>query len=223
MLIPAPLKIVGEATYGGFVLAAQFQLVVAIELKEILAIAMGSQCFDTVSVDDRRAVNPHEYRRIEKFFETLHGAAKNEYLTIDMHTHVVAGRIHPIDRIDVDAICLPAVLNGESPRKPRLILGCFDKRIIKRQFLPCELADKLQKLRSVCVGFTIIQRNSSAGAKFVGTTTNDPNALKSVHSRRFVGPAGEPSQPSNRIVAGSPEISPKAIFAILPGASMVIS
>ncbi len=131
---------------------------VAIELEEILAIAMGSQCFDTVSVDDRRAVNADEHRRIEKFFETLHGSAKNEYLTIDMHTHVVAGRIHPVDRIDVDAICLPAVLNGETSRKPRFIPACFDKRIIKRKFLPCELADKLQEPRRVCVGVTIIQR-----------------------------------------------------------------
>ncbi len=101
-------------------------------------------------------MNPHKRFGVQQFLEAFHRPAQDKGFTVRMHAHIVTGGVYPGDRIDVYAIGLPAILNGESSWKSRFVSACFDKGLVERELLPGELADKFQELRPVSVGLTLI-------------------------------------------------------------------
>ncbi len=92
------------------------------EHQEAFAIGVRLDLPDQVEIDDGRAVDALETARIEALLEVLHRLAQDQRVVAGIDAHVIAGGVDPLDRVDVDAEDLAAILDVdqllEAVRRP---------------------------------------------------------------------------------------------------------
>src|SRR5262249_45313450 len=79
------------------VAAAQRQTRAGAKEYDVFAVERRLHFLNAIDVDDRRAVDPDELLRVELRFEVAHGVAHEMLLPPDVHTHVVALCLAPVD------------------------------------------------------------------------------------------------------------------------------
>src|SRR6185295_15512588 len=91
--------------------SADLHLLAAAEHQEAFSVGVRLDLLDLVEVDDGRAVDALEAARIEALLEILHRLAQDQGVVAGIDAHIVAGGVDLLDRIDVDAEDLAAVLD----------------------------------------------------------------------------------------------------------------
>src|SRR5262245_5969397 len=87
-----------EARLEDFAIAAaERQASAGAKKHDVFAVERRLHLLDPIDVDDRRAMDPHELQRVELGFEVTHCVANEMLLRADVHAHVVALRLAPID------------------------------------------------------------------------------------------------------------------------------
>ena len=103
--------LISQALEITFVLATQLEFGRVPKLQKVLAVSMRPHGRHTMTIDDRRAMHTHERLGVEQDLEVLHRPTQDKRLTARMNTHVVTGRVHPIDCLNIDVVRLRAVAN----------------------------------------------------------------------------------------------------------------
>ena len=134
--------------HRGPVAAADFHFLIAVELKKILAVDVGTHGLDPVEIDDGRAVHAGEAVVGQQRLHLLHGAAQDVRLAQGMHAEVVAGRVDPVDVGDVDAGGGSTVFDRQAARR-RAEGAEVLQRAVEGQLLAGDIADQFQQSRAV--------------------------------------------------------------------------
>lgn len=87
---------------GTAVLSAYLDALIVIEPQEILALEVRNYLFDTVQVNNGRAVYAFKNGPVKYRQQAFHRAAHDVRFAFGMNTHVVAGRIDPGDTVYFD-------------------------------------------------------------------------------------------------------------------------
>src|SRR3954463_16760917 len=91
--------------------APDLHLAAALQHQKAFAVGVGLHLPHLVEVDDAGAVDALEAARVEALLEVLHRLAEDQSVVAGVDAHIVAGRVDLLDRIDVDAEDLAAVLD----------------------------------------------------------------------------------------------------------------
>src|SRR5258708_3104324 len=94
--------------------ATRGQRCTVLERDYVFAVKVGLELSQPVDVDDRRAMNSHEFRRIEPGLQGLDGVAHQVPASGRVKCHVVAFGVDPIDILNANEIDLAIRSNRKS-------------------------------------------------------------------------------------------------------------
>ena len=95
--------------------------------------------------------------------QMFHGAAQNVRIALCMYTHVITGRIDPVDSIDINTGRFSTITNCDSFRIALPIASGCGQRIFKRHFLPGQITDEFQKFAAMFIrAFFVAVMNAPA-------------------------------------------------------------
>src|SRR5512139_314077 len=93
------------------VAAADLHLAPGIQHQKAFAVGVRLDLADEIEVDDGRAVDALEAARVEALLEILHRLAQDQRVVAGVDAHIVAGGVDLLDRVDIDAEDLAAILD----------------------------------------------------------------------------------------------------------------
>ena len=95
-------RIRDQSLEGATIVSARLQADAAAECDKEFTMRGGLQFLDSTGVDHQAAVDAQKEFRVERFLKRPHGYMQKMVAALSMKLHVIFGRFHPFDLVDID-------------------------------------------------------------------------------------------------------------------------